>query len=306
MTSDVVHVAEPVGQLQHALSVENVRAQVGAIQALMAGAMRDGEHYGVIPGTNKPSLLKPGAEKLCMMFRLSPAYSVSRGDLSAGHRDYEVVCTLTSIRSGEVWGSGVGSCSTMETRYRFRRSETDTGLPIPRDYRDNKGAYRAQGFKAAKDAEGKWYWAKVERVEHDNPADYYNTALKMAKKRALVDAVLTVTAASDIFTQDTEDLAENGAIQPAQTEAKKTPQPKNGQEPNAQPDAQSDAQPTCVQRLYDALKGDVDELGRLTKFFSKRENRDVPGCSNWAKLSEERAKVALQAWEREQLAGGSK
>ncbi|WP_418719751.1 hypothetical protein [Bilophila wadsworthia] len=43
------------------------------------------------------------------------------------------------------------------------------------------------------------------RVEHDNPADYYNTCLKMAKKRALVDAVLTCTAASDIFTQDIED-----------------------------------------------------------------------------------------------------
>ena len=44
------------------------------------------------------------------------------------------------------------------------------------------------------------------RVEHDNPADYYNTALKMAKKRAQVDATLTVTAASDFFTQDLEPL----------------------------------------------------------------------------------------------------
>ena len=44
-----------------------------------------------------------------------------------------------------------------------------------------------------------------DKVEHDNPADYYNTALKMAKKRALVDACLTVTAASDIFSQDLEE-----------------------------------------------------------------------------------------------------
>jgi len=33
-----------------------------------------------------------------------------------------------------------------------------------------------------------------------------NTILKMAKKRAQVDAVITATAASDIFTQDIEDL----------------------------------------------------------------------------------------------------
>jgi hypothetical protein len=36
----------------------------------------------------------------------------------------------------------------------------------------------------------------------------------MAKKRSLVDAVLTVTAASDIFTQDVEEMVENGTIKP--------------------------------------------------------------------------------------------
>ena len=44
-------------------------------------------------------------------------------------------------------------------------------------------------------------------METDNPADHYNTVFKMAKKRALVDAVLTTTAASDIFTQDLEDIS---------------------------------------------------------------------------------------------------
>ena len=38
-------------------------------------------------------------------------------------------------------------------------------------------------------------------------ADVYNVVLKQAKKRALVDAVLTATAASDLFTQDLEDLS---------------------------------------------------------------------------------------------------
>ena len=47
---------------------------------------------------------------------------------------------------------------------------------------------------------------KGERVEHDNPADYYNTILKMAKKRAYVDAIITATACSDIFTQDLEEM----------------------------------------------------------------------------------------------------
>ena len=51
----------------------------------------------------------------------------------------------------------------------------------------------------------RYRWQNDQRVEYDNPADYYNTALKMAKKRAHVDAILTATAASDCFTQDVED-----------------------------------------------------------------------------------------------------
>ena len=39
-----------------------------------------------------------------------------------------------------------------------------------------------------------------------NVADVANTVLKMAKKRAMVDGILTVTGASDIFTQDIEEL----------------------------------------------------------------------------------------------------
>lgn len=40
-----------------------------------------------------------------------------------------------------------------------------------------------------------------------NLADIMNTCLKMAKKRGFVDAVLTATGASGLFTQDMEDIA---------------------------------------------------------------------------------------------------
>jgi hypothetical protein len=47
----------------------------------------------------------------------------------------------------------------------------------------------------------------VRRVEVPDIGDSYNTILKMAKKRAYIDAILSATAASDIFTQDLEDFA---------------------------------------------------------------------------------------------------
>src|SRR3990167_8047229 len=52
----------------------------------------------------------------------------------------------------------------------------------------------------------------------------------MAKKRALVDACLTVTAASDIFTQDIEEMAAYGLVGGQKTEAKQKAQPQRKSE----------------------------------------------------------------------------
>ncbi len=216
----------------YAMQTADVQRQVNVIQDVMRSVMSDGEHYGIIPGTNKPSLLKPGAEKLSLVFRLRPEYQVTRTDLPGGHREYEITCTLYHIPTGQSVGQGVGSATTMENKYRFRTGPTElTETPVPKEYwstrKDNPSKalemIGGKGFTTKKNDAGQWVIAvQGEKVEHDNPADYYNTILKMAKKRAHVDAILTATAASDIFTQDTEDLAENGAIQGQKQEIKKT------------------------------------------------------------------------------------
>ncbi len=137
--------------------------------------------------------------------------------LEGGHREYRVTTTLTSITSQVLIGQGVGSCSTMENKYRFARAQRKSrSAPVPRAYweirQDDPAKAQeligGKGFTVKKvDGQG-WMVAKGgEKVETDNPADHYNTVLKMAKKRALVDAVLTTTAASDIFTQDLEEFS---------------------------------------------------------------------------------------------------
>jgi hypothetical protein len=216
---------------ESAMNVESVTRQVAIIQNVMKSVMKQDEHYGTIPGTNKPSLLKPGAEKLNLVFRLRPEYQITKTELYNGHREYEVVCTLYHIPTGQSVGQGVGSATTMEGKYRFRGGEKkDTGKPVPKDYWNLKKTDPARakeliggdGFGTAK-FEGEWRICELgEKVEHDNPADYYNTVLKMAKKRAHVDAILTATAASDIFTQDTEDMTE---VIPGAAEVKKESKP---------------------------------------------------------------------------------
>lgn len=199
------------------MDIQQVKGQVALVQTIMKEVMNEGEHYGVIPGCgDKPALLKPGAEKLNLTFRMAPSYKVERIDLPSGHREYIVTCVLTSIGSEVFLGQGVGSCSTMEAKYRYRTGPKEsTGKPVPKEYWDVRKSdpTKAQtllggkGYSTMKDDAGKWVISiQGEKVEHDNPADYYNTILKMAKKRAHVDAVLTVTAASDIFTQDIEDF----------------------------------------------------------------------------------------------------
>ncbi|MDP2317498.1 MAG: hypothetical protein Q8P41_31730 [Pseudomonadota bacterium] len=187
-----------------------VRAQVQLIQEIMRDVMVEGEHYGTIPGCgDKKTLKQSGAEKLALAFRLAPSYRVEKENLGGGHREVTVYCDLKSISTGRVVGAGVGSCSTMESKYRYRNvaDYEVTGDPIPPDSKERKKEYRRQGF-GMKKVDDVWEWVKftdVAKAENPDIADTWNTVLKMAKKRSLVDAVKSTTAASDIFTQDLED-----------------------------------------------------------------------------------------------------
>ena len=233
---------------QKPLAASDLKAQVNLIQDVMKSVVKEGEHYGVIPGTgNKPSLLQPGAQKLILTFRLVPDAEIQVVDLPhpaiIGHREYRVKVKMYS-QSGNFLGAGVGSCNTLEKKYRYRTGPSElTDNPVPKEYWElrKENAEKAQeliggkGFRPKKNDAGQWVIAiQGEAVEHDNPADYYNTCEKMAYKRALVSATLTVTAASDIFTQDIEDNSEIFE-KPAQAEKPKAEAPKQPEKPATPP-----------------------------------------------------------------------
>jgi|SRR5215471_1289442 len=185
--------------LPEELSVDQVIEQVQKVQQLMSAVMKEGEHYGVIPGTQKPTLLKPGAEKLCLTFRLRPDPVPINAVETPELVSYVVRCTLTHIPTGLEWGSGLGSCNSRENKYRFRWIATTERPDKPESER-----MKAAGLGGWRKIGDKWVWHL--KVENDNAMEMQNTILKMASKRALVAAVLNATAASDCFTQDLEDL----------------------------------------------------------------------------------------------------
>lgn len=222
MTHDMT-VPEPDATLlesEATLTKHDVVRQVARIQEIMDAVMVPDVHFGVIPGTKKPSLYKPGAEKLLLTFRLTPRYRIrEEHDRESGYYRADVVCELRTIGRDVFVAEGVGRCSNDEEKYRWQRAvceeQWQQADPTHRrkKYVDGRGG-----------VEVIWQVAT-------NLADKENTVLKMAKKRALVDAVLTATAASDIFDQDREDEAEEGiesdrAGAPVTTTTPATPQTK--------------------------------------------------------------------------------
>ena len=140
-------------------AVARTMDKIHAFQQVIQQAVKPGHDIGIIPGTKKPTLLKPGAEKIVMMMGLSSRYEIMDKveDYEKGFFSYNIRCTLS--RQGYDICEGVGNCNSRESKY-----------------------------------------AKAD------PYSVANTILKMAKKRAYVDAALSVASLSDIFTQDLEDM----------------------------------------------------------------------------------------------------
>lgn len=172
-----------------------IRAHVNLIQEVMEAVMVKDVHYGIIPGTPKPTLYKPGAEKLLVTFRVSPESFVE--DLSTDDAArFRVIVKGTSIITGVYLGSGVGECSSDEEKYKWRKPVCDQEwdeTPIDR---------RREVWKKTAASP-----AKIKQIR-TNKADLSNTILKMADKRGYVALALKTTAASDIFDQDIEDIPE--------------------------------------------------------------------------------------------------
>ena len=220
----VTVVAEEVSAPLSALAI---RAQVQLIQEVMREVMQgpskdnpNGVHFGLIPGCgDKPSLFKPGAEKLFLTFRLrpiiDPALDVVITNLPGGHRDYRVHCHILNMNGVEM-ATGVGSASTLESKHRYRNSKrkcpkcgAETIIKGRDEYGGGWLCHAKIGGCGAKFADTAAEITDQVAGKSENPdiADQYNTVLKMACKRAKVDGCLSATACSDIFTQDIEDFS---------------------------------------------------------------------------------------------------
>lgn len=179
------------------MSVEAMTQRINAIQQVTQAKMIKDVHYGVIPGTKKPTLYKAGSEMLLVMFEIGPQVDVL--DLCSGDRiKYRVTTTGIHIPTGRAIGQGIGECSSGEEKYKWRNVVCDEEFDdTPETQR------RVKWSKGYDNGRQTFYSTKQIRTP---PDDLGNTVLKMAKKRAQIDMTLTALGVSDLFNQDIEDL----------------------------------------------------------------------------------------------------
>lgn len=161
-------------------------------------------HYGKLPGTDKMTLFKPGAEWLLKMFDLSFRPEILPLSIVDIPNRFVSVVIRGEVydASGRMRDSAVASCSSEESRW--QRSHCPQCGESVWDNRKNK-RFDNQADYACRDKAG-CGWSG-DSVSKGFSPDLVNTIIKMAEKRAKVAAALTATGASSYFTQDTDDKA---------------------------------------------------------------------------------------------------
>ncbi len=197
--------------------VQATMSKIRQFQQIIRQSFVEGHDYGVIPNTDKPTLYKPGAEKILMLLGLRSEFDIvdSTRDFEKGFFEYQIRCRL--LHGDMIITEGLGAANTREVRYR-------------------KG----------------------------DPYTLDNTVLKMAKKRALVDAALLVGSLSDIFTQDIEDMVDLEEV-PVRESKQQRRYDQDGTITRKQ-----------VNRMWALAKGSADIVKQALKEHGFEKSEDVP------------------------------
>jgi hypothetical protein len=193
---------EPGGDLLH-LEPRAITQKLDAIEAfqqIVQKQLRKDHDYGIIPGTQKPTLLKPGAEKIAKLLNLADTYEIVEKieDWDKPFFSYTVRCTLTELASGTVVCSYLANCNSYENKYRWR------WVPEWKLTEDQK-AEVAEDLVPCESRRTQRGSANFYRFPNDAIYDQVNTLMKMAEKRAMISAVLSVGRLSLLFTVDLDD-----------------------------------------------------------------------------------------------------
>ena len=196
--------------------LDHTRDQLDLLEGFVQDVLRKDHDYGVIPGTPKSSLWKPGALNVIAAFNchVEPHCTHRIIDPATGFVHFEYRANVIHNVSGQVRSSGEGSCNSYEVKYRYRDSKrTCPSCNAPAIIKGKEefgggwvcwgkqGGCGSKFSNGAQSIEGQ----TVGRIQTEDPFDQMNTYQKMAIKRAVVDAALGLPGVARFFTQDLEE-----------------------------------------------------------------------------------------------------
>ena len=208
-------------QFMPAMSIEMAVERYNAITEFVSRVLRRDVDYGVIPGTDKLTLLKPGAEKLTTFFGLSTRFQLIEriedwtGDEYHGEPFFYYLYRCQLFRGDLLIAEADGSCNSREQKYRWREQQRTCPeckqaaiIKGREEYGGGWLCFKKKGGCGAKFSTGDpaIEGQPVGRIPNPEIADQVNTIQKMGQKRSLVAATLVAVNASEFFTQDMEDM----------------------------------------------------------------------------------------------------
>jgi hypothetical protein len=246
MEGSAIVVHEQNTFLEPAATIAKLRERYQIFNQFVKEVLRPGTDFAAVPGSDKPSLMKPGAEKLTALFGLSSRFTAIESiedwtgeNIGEPFFYYKYRCEL--YRGDLFVTSCDGSCNSWEKKYRYRENKRvcpTCGKPAiirgKKEYGGGWLCFAKNGGCGAKfkDGDQSVEGQTTGLVPNADIADQVNTLQKMAQKRAFVGAVLIATNASEYFTQDIEDMPGFGGNV---VDGQFTVEPKPAPQPATQP-----------------------------------------------------------------------
>ena len=154
------------------------------VELVRSRLWRDGVDSGEIPGASKPTLLKPGAEKLCAFFGLTPLFETTRviedwtGKDHGGEPLFAYTVTCSLMRGDRIIAQGAGDAHSWETKHRYRwvkAEDVPPGVTLSTLQRREDVASEPRFAVQRKETGGKYgkplsYWERFEAAIEDGTA----------------------------------------------------------------------------------------------------------------------------------------
>jgi hypothetical protein len=237
MTDQSAIVVQHGGFISPVADVTTALRRYQSVKEFISGVLREGVDYGKVPGSDKPTLLKPGAEKMTAFFGFTVRFILVEAvkDWTGEHHNGEPFFSFEYRaqlwRGDQLVAEGDGSCNSWEKKYRYRSAERTcpncgkaTIIKGKEEYGGGWLCFAKKGGCGSKfkEKDPAIIEQQLGQVKNPDPADLVNTIQKMAQKRALIAPVLIATNTSEYFTQDIEDYID-GTFEPVHSQVTEPP-----------------------------------------------------------------------------------